>query len=234
MRSTILVVEDDEKIARVVKVYLEQAGYRVAISKKGRDAVEIASLDLPAAVVLDLMLPDMSGEKVFKGIKNFGDVPIIMLTAKSAPEERIEGFAIGADDYITKPFNPREMVYRVKAVLKRNGAQGSHEVSPPLSFNKGALHIDERNYEVKKCGVPVDFTPSEFRIMLAFASAPQRVMTREKLIEKAFGCQFEGYDRTIDVHIKNIRGKIEDDPRNPAYIVTVHRVGYKFISERDV
>jgi two-component system OmpR family response regulator len=234
MQNNVLVVEDDRKIARVVRVYLEQAGFKVTVSENGQDAIELASRNLPVAVILDLMLPDMSGEKVFQGIRNFGDVPVIMLTAKSAPEERIEGFALGADDYITKPFNPREMVYRVKAVLRRIGAQGNTEVLPRMSFNNGWLCIDGQKYEVMKKGVPVDFTPSEFRILLAFASEPRRVMTREKLIEKAFGYQFEGYDRTIDVHINNIRRKIEDDPRNPAYIVTVHGVGYKFISERDV
>lgn len=234
MQTNVLVVEDDSKIARVVRVYLEQAGYKVTVAEKGREAVEFASRDLPGVVILDLMLPDISGEEVFREIRKIGDTPVIMLTAKSAPEERIAGFALGADDYIVKPFNPREMVYRVKAVLKRTGPQETAECTASMSFNEGALCIDCQKYEVKKRGIPLNFTPSEFRIMLAFASAPNWVMTREKLIEKAFGYQFEGYDRTIDVHIKNIRQKIEDDPRNPAVIVTVHRVGYKFIAECDV
>lgn len=228
-------MEDDSKIARIVRVYLEQAGYKVTIADKGRDAVDIVSKDLPTVVILDLMLPDMSGDKVFQKIKTFGDVPVIMLTAKSAPEERIAGFALGADDYIVKPFNPREMVYRVKAVLKRMSLQGNpDEDLPRMSFNKRSFCIDGQKYEVTKSGVPLDLTPGEFRILLALASAPHCVMTREKLIESAFGCQFEGYDRTIDVHIKNIRQKIEDNPRSPAFIVTVHGVGYKFIAERDV
>jgi len=234
MKSNVLVVEDDSKIARIVRVYLEQAGYKVTVAEKGRDAVDLASRDLPIVVILDLMLPDISGDKVLQEIKTFGDIPVIMLTAKSAPEERIAGFALGADDYIVKPFNPREMVYRVKAVLKRMSTQGSPEALSRMSFNKRSFCIDGQKYEVTKSGVPLDLTPGEFRILVALASAPHCVMTREKLIESAFGCQFEGYDRTIDVHIKNIRQKIEDNPRNPAFIITVHGVGYKFIAERDV
>ncbi|MDA8325891.1 MAG: response regulator transcription factor [Nitrospiraceae bacterium] len=233
MVNSVLVAEDDRKIARVVKVYLEQAGYIVTVAEKGHEAIDEAAKGRPAVVILDLMLPDMNGEEVFREIKKLGDIPVIMLTAKSAPEERIAGFALGADDYIVKPFNPREMVYRVKAVLKRASAPEGLETAS-MSFNKGSLCIDGLKHEVRKRGVPVNFTPSEFRILIAFASAPQWVLTREKLIEKAFGYQFEGFDRTIDVHIKNMRQKIEDDPRNPAFIVTVHRVGYKFVGERDI
>ncbi len=230
----VLVVEDDPKIARVIKVYLEQAGYTVSVAQRGQEAISAASAHRPCVVMLDLMLPGMGGEEVFREIKKIGDIPVIMVTAKSSPEERIAGFALGADDYIVKPFNPREMVYRVKAVLKRPGAQEkSAEAGPPMSFNKGSLCIDGLKYEVKKSGSPVNFTPSEFRILLAFACSPHMVFTREKLIDKAFGHLFEGFDRTIDVHIKNIRQKIEDDPRNPALIITVHRLGYKFVAERD-
>ena len=235
VNNRVLVVEDDSKIARVIRIYLEQAGYLVTVAARGHEAIDAASKERPAVVMLDLMLPDMDGEKVFQEIKKTGDVPVIMLTAKSSPEDRINGFALGSDDYITKPFNPREMVYRVKAVLKRAGPQESREeTAPSMSFNKGSICIDGPRYEVKKRGSPVTFTPSEFKILLAFACAPQIVLTREKLIEKAFGHQFEGFDRTIDVHIKNIRQKIEDDPRNPVLITTVHRLGYKFVAERDV
>lgn len=233
MSQSILVVEDDKKIAKVVKVYLEGAGYSVILADNGREAVGMASRELPMLVILDLMLPDMSGEKVFREIRALGDTPVIMLTAKSAPEERIAGFALGSDDYIVKPFNPREMVYRVKAVLKRTAAGEAAEESGVMTFNGGALSIDPGKFEVRKSGLPVNLTPSEFRILRTLASAPQRVFTRENLIEKAFGYRFEGYDRTIDVHIKNLREKIEEDPRNPAIILTVHRVGYKFLGERD-
>ena len=229
---SVLVVEDDYKIARVVKVYLEQAGFRITAASKGRDAIAALAKELPSLVILDLMLPDMAGEDLFGEIKKLADIPVIILTAKSAPEERVAGFALGADDYIVKPFNPREMAYRVKALLKRAAAREA--AAPAMSFNQGLISVDGQKHEVRKRGVPVDFTPSEFSIMLAFASSPHWVLTREKLIEKAFGHQFEGFDRTIDVHIKNIRQKIEDDPRNPALIVTVHRVGYRFEADRDV
>ncbi len=232
----VLVVEDDVKIARVLKVYLEQAGYSVRVAADGREALDAALAERPAVVMLDLMLPGIQGEELFPKIKELGDIPVIMVTARSAPEERIAGFALGADDYIVKPFNPREMVYRVKAVLKRAGAREDVEtkVGPEMSFNSGEIRIDGPRFEVKKRGSNLNFTPSEFRILLAFAHAPHLVLTREKLIEKAFGHLFDGFDRTIDVHIKNIRQKIEDDPRNPALIITVHRLGYKFVAERDV
>ncbi|MDA8423954.1 MAG: response regulator transcription factor [Nitrospiraceae bacterium] len=228
----VLVVEDDKKIARVVKVYLEDAGYRVLHCENGGDAIKIATNEPPLLVILDLMLPDMNGEKVLQEIKDIGDLPVILLTAKSAPEERIAGFALGADDYIVKPFNPREMVYRVKAVLKRGGKTEVVE-APVKSFNKGLLEVDVRRYEVNKGGASANLTPTEFKVFSTLAAAPQKVFTREELIEKAFGYAFEGYDRSIDVHIKNIRQKIEDDPRNPTFILTVYKVGYKFIGEKD-
>jgi len=232
MVHPVLVVEDDKKIARVVKVYLEEAGFRVIHAEKGRDAVEAALKEPPLLVVLDLMLPDMSGEEVIQELKEIGDFPVILLTAKSAPEERVAGFALGADDYVTKPFNPRELVYRVKAVLKRAQKKDVTEEAV-ISFNNGLLILDAHRYEVKKNGLSLNLTPTEFKVFFTLASAPQRVFTREDLIEKAFGHQFEGYDRSIDVHIKNIRQKIEDDPRNPTFILTVYKVGYKFIGERD-
>ncbi len=232
MFRPVLVVEDDRKIARVVKVYLEDAGFRITHVEKGRDAIESASKEPPLLVVLDLMLPDMSGEEVLQEIKEIGDFPIILLTAKSAPEERVAGFALGADDYVTKPFNPRELVYRVKAVLKRVPEKEA-AAEAIISFNHGTLVLDGHKYEVKKKGVSANLTPTEFKVFFTLASAPQKVFTREDLIEKAFGHQFEGYDRSIDVHIKNIRQKIEDDPRNPTFILTVYKVGYKFIGEKD-
>ncbi|KWT76404.1 response regulator transcription factor [Candidatus Magnetominusculus xianensis] len=230
MIRPILVVEDERKIARVIKVYLEEAGFSVVHVERGKDAMEFASKEVPALVILDLMLPDINGEEVLQEMKDMGEFPVIVLTAKSSPEERVAGFALGADDYIVKPFNPREMVYRVKAVLRR-----APEVSdtPVISFNKGSLIVDNHRYEVKKNGVSVNLTPTEFKVFSTLACAAHKVFTREVLIEKAFGYEFEGYDRSIDVHIKNIRQKIEDDPRTPVFILTVYKVGYKFIGERD-
>ncbi|MFZ2198192.1 MAG: response regulator transcription factor [Thermodesulfovibrionales bacterium] len=230
--NSILLVEDDRKIARIVKVYLEDAGYKVVHVEKGKDAISAAMKEPPLAVILDLMLPDTSGEEVCQELKEMGDFPIIMLTAKYSEEERVAGFALGADDYVVKPFSPKELVYRIKAVLRRS-QKGDREVLEPMSFNNSRLVIDGRGYEVKKNGEMLKITPTEFKVLYSLASAPGKVFTREDLVEKALGYQFEGYERSIDAHIKNIRHKIEDDPRNPAFIITIYGVGYRFSGIRD-
>jgi two-component system OmpR family response regulator len=186
----------------------------------------------PLAVILDLMLPDTSGEEVCQELKEMGDFPIIMLTAKYSEEERVAGFALGADDYVVKPFSPKELVYRIKAVLRRS-QKGDREALVPMSFNNSRLVIDGQGYEVKKNGEMLKITPTEFKVLYSLASAPGKVFTREDLVEKALGYQFEGYERSIDAHIKNIRHKIEDDPRNPAFILTIYGVGYRFSGKRD-
>jgi len=228
----VLLIEDDKKIARVVKVYLEGAGYRVLHVEKGRDAIELASKETPLVVILDLMLPDISGEEVCHELKEMGDYPVIMLTSKSSEDERVAGFALGADDYVVKPFSPRELVYRVKAVLKR-AQKGDLGASAPMSFNNGTLMIDGQSYTVKKEERLLDLTPTEFKVLYALASYPGRVFTREELVEKALGYQFEGYERSIDAHIKNVRRKIEDDPKNPSLILTIYGVGYRFSGKKD-
>ena len=233
MVHPILVVEDDRKIAKVVKVYLEGEGFRVFTAEKGKDALDIAMKEPPSLVILDLMLPDMSGEEVCQELKEIGDIPVIMLTAKSAESERVAGFALGADDYVVKPFSPKELVARVKAVMKRSKKKDA-DISGPISFDKGILIIDNRSYEVKKEGSPLTLTPTEFKILLVLAGSPGRVFTRGELVEHALGYQFEGYERSIDAHIKNIRQKIEDDPKNPSFINTVYGVGYKFTGNVDV
>ncbi len=232
MVHPILVVEDDRKIAKVVKVYLEGAGYRVVHAERGRDAIEAALKERPLAVVLDLMLPDISGEEVCQELKEMGDFPIIMLTSKYSEEERIAGFALGADDYVVKPFSPRELVYRVKAVLRR-AQKGALESAGPLSFNDGYLVIDGQTYEVRVGGEKVRLTSTELKILHIIASSPGRVFSREELVERALGYQFEGYDRSIDAHIKNIRHKIEPDPKNPSLITTIYGVGYRFSGRPD-
>jgi len=228
----ILLIEDDRKIARVVKVYLEGAGYKVIHVEKGREAMDSALKDMPLAVILDLMLPDMTGEELCQELKEIGDFPIIMLTSKSSEEERVAGFALGADDYVVKPFSPRELVYRVKAVLKR-AQKADMGTSEPMSFNSGNLIIDGQSYTVKKKGSLIDITPTEFKVLHALASYPGKVFTREELVEKALGYQFEGYERSIDAHIKNIRHKIEDDHKNPSLILTIYGVGYRFSGKKD-
>lgn len=189
MIHPVLLVEDDKKIARVVKVYLEGEGYRVIHVDRGRAAIEAAQKETPLLVLLDLMLPDMGGEELYQELKAFADVPVIMLTAKSSEEERVAGFALGADDYVVKPFSPRELVFRVKAVLKRAQKQDLAGAAA-ASFNKGALIIDGHRYEVKKHGEPVNLTPTEFKVLFTLASHPERVMTRDELVEKALGYQF--------------------------------------------
>lgn len=233
MLQPIFLIEDDTKIARVVKVYLEGAGYRVVHFEKGKDAVNFALNEKPLAVILDLMLPDTSGETVCQELKEMGDFPIIMLTSKSSEEERVAGFALGADDYVVKPFSPRELVYRVKAVLKR-AQKKDLTAAEPMNFNGGLLVIDGHTYTVKKKELLLNLTPTEFKVLYTIASYPGKVFTREELVEKALGYQFEGYERSIDAHIKNIRHKIEDDPKNPSLILTIYGVGYRFSGKRDV
>lgn len=232
MINPILVVEDDRKMARMVKAYLEGAGFRVVHFEKGKEAIDAALKETPLLVILDLKLPDISGEEVCQELKEIGDFPIIMLTSKSLEEERITGFALGADDYVVKPFSPRELVYRVKAVLKRAQKKELSEASA-LSFNNGLLTIDGQTYQVTKGGLPVKLTPTEIKILFTLASTPEKVFTREALVESALGYQFEGYERSIDAHIKHIRQKIRDDPKNPTFIHTIYGVGYKFTGKLD-
>jgi len=233
MPHAVLVVEDDRKIAKVVKVYLEGQGFKVLHAEKGKDAITFAMKEPLSLVILDLMLPDVSGEEVYQDLKEIGEFPVIMLTAKSAEEERVAGFALGADDYVVKPFSPRELVARVKAVLKRSQKQEA-SVETQMSFNKGLLTINTRSFEVTKKGNSVTFTPTEIKILAVLAGSPGRVFTRSELVESALGYHFEGYERSIDAHIKNIRQKIEDDPRTPVFIHTVYGVGYKFVGSPDV
>jgi len=230
--KTILVVEDDRKIAKVVKVYLEGEGFRVFTAEKGKEALDIALKEPLSLVILDLMLPDMSGEEICQELKEIGDLPVIMLTAKSSEEERVAGFGLGADDYVVKPFSPRELMARVKAVMKRSQKQDISDKGP-ISFNKGKLSIDSRSYEVRNKDLLLTLTPTEFKILSVLAGSPGRVFTRGELVDSALGYQFEGYERSIDAHIKNIRQKIEDDPRSPLFISTVYGVGYKFSGKKD-
>ncbi|OGW56258.1 MAG: DNA-binding response regulator [Nitrospirae bacterium RBG_16_43_8] len=232
MTNPILIVEDDKKIARVVRIYLEEAGFRTIHAEKGKDAIESALKEKPLLVILDLMLPDTSGEEVIQELKEIGDFPIIMLTSKSSEEERVAGFALGADDYVVKPFSPKELIYRVNAVLKRLQKKDLI-ASEPMSFNNGLLTIDGQSYGVKKNGLPINLTPTEFKVLSTIASTPGKIFTRGELVDKALGYQFEGYERSIDAHIKNIRNKIGDDHKNPAFIHTIYGVGYRFSGKRD-
>lgn len=223
----ILVVEDEEKIADLVKAYLEKEGFSVKVANTGQNAISSIKegFDL---IILDLMLPDMDGEDICETIREDSDIPIIMLTAKSEEEDRVKGLGIGADDYVVKPFSPRELVARVKALLRR--VQGKKEKS---SFNSGNLVIDSSRYEVVKHGEAIVLTSTEFKLLQCLANSPGQVFSRLQLVNVILGYDFEGYDRTIDAHIKNIRHKIEDDPKESQYIKTVYGVGYRFIGQPD-
>jgi two-component system OmpR family response regulator len=228
----ILVVEDDLKIAQIVKVYLEGAGFRVVHAERGKDALDKAADEDPLLIILDLMLPDMSGEELCLKLKDITSAPVIMLTAKASEEERVAGFALGADDYVVKPFSPRELVFRVKAVLKRS-ERGDGGPLDPLSFNNGELVVDGGTYRVSRAGREIALTPTEFKVLFTMASSPERVFTRSELVEKALGYRFEGYERSVDAHVKNIRRKLDDDPQRPVFIQTIYGVCYRFLVRRD-
>lgn len=223
-RKRILVVDDEPKIVEVVTSYLEKSGYAVRGVFSGKEAYESFEREKPSLVILDWMLPDTTGEEICRTLRQQSDVPIIMLTAKVEEEDILRGLQIGADDYVTKPFSPRQLVARVEAVLRRTEGNSS----PVLSFRRGELIVDMDGYDVMLSGRPAGLTPNEFRIVGALARHPNKVFTREELIAIVSGDDFNGFDRVIDTHIKNIRQKIETDTRNPEYILTVHGVGYKF------
>ncbi len=226
MEEKILVVDDEINLLKVVKDYLLLEGYEVYTADNGKKAMELFHQINPNFVILDLMLPDISGEEICRTIRKESDIPIMMLTAKSSEDNKVEGLYIGADDYMTKPFSPRELVGRVRAILRRT--KGNVLMSDILEFKEKDLTIDIPKHVVKKAGEIVNLTPNEFKILLTMAQNPKRVFTRSQLTNLAFGYDFEGYDRTVDTHIKNIRQKIEDNMKEPCYIMTVYGVGYKF------
>jgi len=226
----ILIVDDEIKIIEVVKAFLESKGFIVFTAENAKEAFNIFKLENISLIILDLMLPDMSGEDICSIIRKKSRVPIIMITAKIDEEDKLNCFGIGADDYMTKPFSLKELYVRVNAVLRR-----SQDSLKPL-YEKGYwrgedLVIDFQSHVVKKKGIEINLTPNEFKILAALIKYPNKVFTRNELIVVALGDEFEGYDRIIDSHIKNIRQKIEDNPKEPVYVLTVHGVGYKFGGE---
>ncbi|MGE5629914.1 MAG: response regulator [Caulobacteraceae bacterium] len=229
MNERILIVDDENNILQVVKDYLELEPYEVYTANRGNKAIELFHEIQPDFVILDLMLPDISGEEICRQIRKESEVPILMLTAKSSEDDKVTGLSIGADDYLTKPFSPRELVGRVRAILRRT--KGNSAITDILEFNEGDLYIDISKHIVKKSGEIVNLTPNEFKTLLTLAQNPHKVFTRTQLVSLALGYDFEGYDRTIDSHIKNLRQKIEDDVKEPRYIVTVYGMGYKFEGE---
>ncbi len=228
-KLTALMVDDEKKIIEVVKSYLINAGYEVLEAYDGRTALNMFSEMQPDVVILDLMLPDMTGEDICRSIRKTNSTPIIMLTAKVEEEDILRGLKIGADDYVTKPFSPRQLLARVEAVLRRS--RGNANTKRPLSFDNGKLLIDDEKHEVTAAGSPVSLTPNEYKLLITMAGAPQKTFTRDELVCLAFGDDYEGFDRTIDTHIKNLRQKLEEDPKKPKYVITVYGVGYRFGGE---
>jgi DNA-binding response OmpR family regulator len=224
MSKKILVVDDELKIAKLVRAYLERAGFTVVTAHDGQEALAIFRHERPHLIVLDLMLPGMDGLDVCRAIRRSSDVPIIMLTARDEEVDRLIGLELGADDYIVKPFSPREVVARVRAVLRRTEGQ---PLEPEVVI-AGDVTLDLPHRTAQVRGRPVELTATEFDLLAVLARHPGQVFTRMQLLDLVQGEAYEGYERTIDVHVKNLRRKLGDDPRNPRYIVTVRSVGYKF------
>ncbi len=219
----ILVVDDDAKTVELVKLYLNRDGYKVITASGGTEALALAREARPDLIVLDLMLPGMDGIQVCRTLRDESDVPIIMLTARTTDEDKLTGLDSGADDYVTKPFSPRELAARVRTVLRR--LPGEHG---PSEIRLGELTVNFTKHEATLSGRNLDLTAVEFKILGVMVKEPGRVFSRGQLIEEALGYGFEGFDRTIDVHILNLRRKLEPDSRKPKYIKTVYGAGYKF------
>ena len=221
--TTILVVDDEPKIAQLARDYLEHAGFRVLTAADGRAALRAVSRERPDLIVLDLRLPDIDGLDVTRTLRKASTVPIIMLTARDDESDKLIGLELGADDYMTKPFSPKELVARVRAVLRRGAlAQAGGE-----SLRVGELVVDQSRMRASVGGRPVDLTATEFQLLTALARSPGRVFTRSQLLDALHGVALEAYERAIDAHVKNIRRKLEPDPRRPRYLLTVYGVGYK-------
>ena len=226
--KTVLVVDDEPKIVQLARDYLEHAGFQVASASDGREALaafRTGPLDL---VVLDLGLPHVDGLDVARTIRKTSNVPIVMLTGRGDESDRIAGLELGADDYITKPFSPKELVARVRAVLRRADVASA----PAETLRAGDVTIDVPRMSVRVADKEVELTPTEFQLLVTMVRAPGRVFTRAQLLDAVHGVAFESYERAIDAHVKNIRRKLESDPREPRYVLTVHGVGYRFADER--
>lgn len=231
MPGTIAIVEDESNIVELIKYNLDREGYRTISANNGRKGLELIKQELPDLVILDLMLPELDGLSVCKQLRSdpqTKSIPIIILTAKSEEADRVLGLEMGADDYVTKPFSPRELVARVRAVLRRSGAADEEE---PEVIENGVIRIDLRQHLVKVRGVEVELTPKEFDFLKLLLLNPGRAFTREFLLEHLWGYEYFGDTRTVDVHVRRLRQKIEEDPANPEYLETVRGVGYRFRGE---
>jgi two-component system alkaline phosphatase synthesis response regulator PhoP len=227
MNEVILVVDDEPKIVKQARDYLERSGFRVVTAGDGKTALAQARHERPDLVVLDLNLPEMDGLDVCRALRRESDVPIIMLTARVEETDRLIGLELGADDYITKPFSPRELVARVRAVLRRVRG-GVHQ---PGLIRAGDLEIDLHGHRVTRAGEPVRLTRTEFNLLAVLAQHPGQTFSRVQLLDRLHGVAYDGYDRSVDAHIKNLRRKLETDPVEPRYVLTVYGIGYRFTDE---
>jgi two-component system alkaline phosphatase synthesis response regulator PhoP len=225
--ETILVVDDEPKIVKQARDYLQRGGFRVIDAPDGKTALVRARRERPDLVVLDLNLPEMDGLDVCRALRRESDVPIIMLTARVDETDRLIGLELGADDYITKPFSPRELVARVRAVLRRVHG-GVHQ---PGLVRAGDLEVDLEGHKAKRGGEPIHLTPSEFNLLAILAQHPGQTFTRAQLLDRLHGVAYDGFDRSVDAHVKNLRRKLEPDPAEPRFVLTVYGVGYKFTDE---
>jgi DNA-binding response OmpR family regulator len=228
MAQTILIVDDEKKLRDMIRLYLEQEGYRVVEAGHGREALYVARVEKPDLIVLDLMMPEMGGYEFVRAFGKEAATPVIMLTAKVEDQDKILGLELGADDYMTKPFNVRELIARVRAVLRRT----QKEAIEPDVLRAANIVLDRAGRTVTVGSRDVDLTPSEFAILAALMAAPGQVFSRLDLLDRVSGEAYEGYERTIDVHIRNLRTKIEPDPKHPIYIDTVYGMGYRFAAQK--
>ncbi len=231
MSKRVLVADDDAKIVELVRLYLARDGYKVLTAYDGNETLRVAREGHPDLIVLDLMMPGCDGLEVCRTLRRESDIPIIMLTARTTEEDKLTGLGLGADDYVTKPFSPRELAARVRAVLRRLPDEALER--GPAEITQGNVSINLLTREAVADGRSLTLTPVEFKLLTVLVREPERVFSRSQLIEKAFGYDFEGFDRTIDVHILNLRRKVEPDPAHPRYIRTVYGAGYKFSGRSD-
>ena len=227
MTKKILAVDDKPELRTLIKSYLIQEGFEVVTAGDGQEALFVARREKPDLIILDLMMPEMSGYEFMRAYNREADTPIIILTARLEENDKVLGLELGADDYVTKPFSPRELAARVRAVLRRLEKQtGNQEI-----FRAGEIYLDRSGRVTTLSGKPIDLTPSEFDLLATLMAAPGRVFSRLELLDRLQGTAYEGYERTIDVHVRNLRTKIEPDPANPRYIETVYGAGYRFTAK---
>ena len=231
IQHSVLIVDDDVKLVELLQTYFEQEQFLVYTAYDGIEAIELVAKRKPDIMILDIMLPGMDGREVCRKIRQNNDVPIIMLTAKDDESDRLVGLGIGADDYVTKPFSMKEVVARAKVILRRIHGEVV-EKKTVLQFREITIDLDR--HQVKRSGDVLDLTPTEFKLLEVLARTPERVYSRFQLMENTQGYAFDGYERTIDAHIRNLRRKLEPDSRNPQYVLTVYGVGYKFAGELHV